>query len=34
MKKYSIGETAKMMGVSVHTLRYWTNEGLIAGSLV
>ncbi len=34
MKKYSIGETAKMMGVSVNTLRYWTNEGLIEPEVV
>ena len=34
MKKYSIGETAKLMGVSVHTLRYWTNEGLIEPEVV
>ena len=34
MKKYSIGETAKMMGVSVNTLRYWINEGLIEPEVV
>ncbi|EIB6518855.1 TPA: MerR family transcriptional regulator [Enterococcus faecalis] len=29
MKDYKIGEFAKILGVSVHTLRYYEKEGLI-----